>query len=278
MPSSEKLIYALAIDIESIGPHHSQVVQIGLAVVSKHPRYALVDRFSAASYHPEFDGDNFEERCKRELWDKHPKKLDALAKATDQDRTKDDTMHSMISGAMRFITKWMCEQTEATVHFATDNPAYDVGLLNGLILKHLSTRYYQLPYFGELGDESSPPKYLAIYDTGSMQKMSLMQRDFSKNVSMCFGTTSAIKELEGIGQYPVNHDHDAVNDAYHIGCEYQTLLYRSTRISAWKKALTYIAWGSVAIAPWISFVSRWDSWIVYAPCAFATTLYFIVAK
>jgi hypothetical protein len=213
MTTTQKHRYVLAFDIERTGAFDTNhTIAIGASVVDEN--FKELDTFLYTCYDP--DAVSFEDRCKREFWDKHPELLEKLR---NEHYTVPFRVHQrkMTEQFQVFRRKWerKAEEAKADYYLVSDNAIFDGGYINQLIMRH--TEDMPMPYSARL-----PHKYDALHDV-HQQQVGLM-RMLDPAYNSFFGMDEQIKKAFSPPEPIKQHDHMPNNDAYTIAHSFQVLL------------------------------------------------------
>lgn len=138
----------IAVDIESLGSTYDHpVVAVGFVVGDK-----LGNELESRLFVLPFDESKIEPRCKEEFWDKQPGLLDSFRKS--EFKTEKD--------AWQAISDWLdAKETEYFgIELLSDNPAFDIALIDYNLHLHLNRRPMRYTKAGKYRSISDPSERL----------------------------------------------------------------------------------------------------------------------
>ena len=215
MPGVFSDVVALCWDIEAVG---FEVIGIGAAVMDV-GEDKILDTRLMKGYYPNCPMD---ERSWNEFWSKNTKVLDLL---TVKDGDRASTQRRMIHELMEFAiaAEQKAKDMGKRFHIVTDNKVFDIGRVNSMILEHYDDKF-QFPYSPLSYAEEKKFRYMGyFYELQSMQRTLLCEHAPDWAPTNEWGYTEKVRELWGIPEPPVKHDHNPVNDAISQLYEYQAL-------------------------------------------------------
>ena len=211
-------VVALCWDIEAMG---FEVIGIGLAVMDV-AEDKILDTKLLKSYYPSRPKD---ERSWKEFWCNNQNILDLLAAETEGGPTFLESQIRMANELMAFVAnaERLARDLGKQFHIVSDNKVFDIGLVNRLIHEHYDEKF-QFPY-SALSFSKGDFNYMGyFYELQSMQRALLCLHAPDWAPTNEWGYTEKVRELWGIPEPPVKHDHNPVNDAISQLYEYQAML------------------------------------------------------
>ena len=197
----------VAVDIEKAGCMFKYpIVSIGFVVGHRDTIYEKKRFNIKVNWNSEKDGGDFEDRCIRDFWSAQPSNIIEGCEENALEPTE----------AWILIEKWINEletkypSNENKICFLTDNASFDIASIDYELEKYCGRSPMRY---------SSDGKYRGVYAADDMLSM-LNKNDIDK----------AYEIIDKV----VIHDHNPVNDAYHIYLEYYYALKYSGLDSIWE--------------------------------------------
>lgn len=209
-------VIALCWDIEAVG---FEVIGIGVAVMDV-AEDKVLDKKLIKGYYPSRPMDK---RSWDEFWSKNTKVLDLLA-VEKGGLSFIQNQSRMIHELLEFVieAERLAKSLGKQFHIVSDNKVFDIGLINRMIAEHYDGDL-QFPYSPLARSEDSFNYMGYFYELQSMQRTLLCLHAPGWAPTNEWGYTEKVRELWGIPEPPIKHDHNPVNDAISQLYEYQAM-------------------------------------------------------
>lgn len=211
-------VIACCWDIEAI---ERDIIGIGAAVMDMDKSQVLESKL-IKGYYPSRP---MKERVWKEFWCHHQDILELLKVEVEEGPTFEENQARMVRELLDFVinAERIANRLNKRFHIVSDNKLFDLGFMNQKIAKYYDETF-QLPY-SPLAFSQGEFIYLArVYETQSMQFGLLSQYDPEYAETNQWGFGERIRKLWAVPDYPVEHDHNPVNDAISQLYDYQSLL------------------------------------------------------
>ncbi len=209
-------VIAVCFDIEAAG---SDVIGIGMAAMDIDSG-EVIDSHLCKGWIP---GRRIEQRCWDEFWKNHKDVLELLT-VENEELTFVQAQKEMTGELLHFLCKIekLAKSKGCQYHLVSDNKSFDIGLVNRMIETHYDENL-QIPTSTIYGEDGKRPYLGHCYETQSMQRAILMREDYEYASKNEWGYGARIRELYGIPEPLVKHDHNPVNDAISQLNEYRDM-------------------------------------------------------
>lgn len=209
-------VIAVCWDIETVG---TEVIGIGVAMMHIDSGKVLDQKLLKGH----FPNRPMDKRFWDEFWVHNTDILDLLTVA-EGSRSFVQTQSWMVHELMAFVIaaeKYAIDQG-MQFHIVSDNKVFDIGIVNRMIETYYDADS-QMPY-SPLRLANGKHRYMGyFYELQSMQRSLLCMHAPEFAIVEEWKYTEKVRELWGIPQPPVVHDHNPVNDAISQLYEYQAL-------------------------------------------------------
>lgn len=213
-----KTRYTLAFDIKGAGtvPQYDSIAY-GAVVVDQENK--IRDSYYATAY---VSKETIIQEQYQKFWNDRSESLKEFIVPGD----KNENHRKMVDGFVDFIIKWRLwerENSQRILSLVTDNPSYDVNVVNFDIHRH-NCGVFPLPYiWTKRGDKN--PDYGRVWDTDSMLKGLLLVTQGSSIVDTDWGLSDIFIHKFNFSPNDKLSDHLPVNSAYNIAVEFNRMLY-----------------------------------------------------
>ena len=212
-------VIAVCWDIEAVG---TEVIGIGVAMMAVDSGKVLEQKLMKGY----FPNRPMDKRSWDEFWVHNTAILDLLTvdKAAEGALSFVQTQSRMVHELMDFVIKaekYAIDQGKQ-FHIVSDNKVFDIGIVNRMVETYYGADS-QMPY-SPLCLEDGKHRYMGyFYELQSMQRSLLCMHAPEFAIDSEWNYTEKVRELWGIPEPPVMHDHNPVNDAISQLYEYQAM-------------------------------------------------------